>query len=494
MKTLKCLLCLMLCASLLTSCTAKDAPTPAAALPTAPAGPEAPVGDAGLAREVIVPLHLPSLDRQTLLTVYETMRLPGDQHPAQSILQALLEHPGNSRVGPIAGNVTLSLYGANPVEISGGVCTVDLSASALSLSTQDLYTAALSIAATLCEMDDVDFVSLLIAGTPVAMDVGGNLPLGLLSTPAAQELPLLWEQLTARRTPVGELPAHTPLTATAALYFPLADGSGVAAEARRIAFTGQHPQQQVIALLSALSAGADSLSGSADMPDLNSLLLFLPEITDLDSGGRRVTLHFTANVKDRIAAYCDPACMFAAITLTITSFVPSVQQVCILVGDGALTSLFSPALGSQLFPGALMNRQHFAPALMGQATVYVPEGRQLQAQTISLPYRSVTSPRAVLLAMADMGALPAGLTDADVLGLSVEGDTLLVNLSARYADVLRQSPEEQRLMAYALVNTLCEMLDARRVRFYFGGETVQSLGGDLAWDGDFLYNPALISQ
>ena len=496
MSTLKRLLCLMLCVLLLTGCTAQEAPSPTVMLPSAPAGPEAPLGDAGLSQEVIVPLHLPSQDGQTLLTFYETMQLSRDQHPAQSVLQALLAHPGNSRVQPIAGEVALSLYGANPVEISGDVCTVNLSASALALSMQDLYTAALSIASTLCELEDVSYVSLLIAGTPVAMDVGGNLPLGLLTASTSQELPLLWEQMTARRTPVGELPAHTPLTAAAALYFPLADGSGVAAEPRRIAFPGQRPQQQVIALLSALSAGADSLSGAADMPDLNSLLLFMPEVTDLDSGGRRITLHFTANVKDRIAAYCDPACMFAAITLTLTSFVPSVQQVCILVGDGALTSLFSPALGSQLFPGALMNRQHFAHALMGQATVYIPDGRQLASRMLSMPYRSVTNPRAVLLAMSspDVGALPVGLTDADILGLSIDGDTLLVNLSAQYADIIRQSPEEQRLMAYAMVNTLCEMLHTRRVRFYFGGETVESLDGSLAWDGEFLYNPALISQ
>lgn len=494
MITLKRLLCLALCL-MLTGCASKDGPTPSAALPTAPAGPEAPLGDAGLMLDAIVPLHLPSQDGQTLLTFYETMHLPQDQHPAQAVLQALLTHPGNSRVQPIAGEAELSLYGANPVEISGGVCTVNLSAGALSLSTQGLYTAALSIAATLCELDDISHVNLLIAGTPVAMDVGGNLPLGLLTAPASQELPLLWEQMTARRTPVGELPAHTPLTATATLYFPLADGSGIAAEPRRIAFPGQHPQQQVIALLSALSAGADSLSGAADMPDLNSMLLFKPEITDLDSGGRRVTLHFTADVRERIAAHCDPACMFAAITTTLTSFVPSLQQVCILVGDGALTSLFSPALGSQLFPGALMNRQSFSHALLAQTTVYVPTDGQLSARTLSLPYRSAASPRAVLLAMAsvDFAALPAGLTDADILGLSIEGDTLRVNLSARYGDVLRQSPEQQRLAAYAMVNTLCEMLRTRRVRFYFGGEVAQHLDGDLAWDGEFLYNPALIS-
>ena len=144
MSTLKRLLCLALCL-MLTGCASKGAPTLSAALPAAPAGPEAPLGDAGLMLDAIVPLHLPSQDGQTLLTFYETMHLPQDQHPAQAVLQALLTHPGNSRVQPIAGEAELSLYGANPVEISGGVCTVNLSAGALSLSTQGLYTAALSL-------------------------------------------------------------------------------------------------------------------------------------------------------------------------------------------------------------------------------------------------------------------------------------------------------------------------------------------------------------
>ena len=497
MKTVKRIACLLLCTAMLSGCTKPAPNAPNVPLPPASAAPEAPIGDAGLQQETIAALHLPSQDGQTLLTFYEPLLLTRDQHPAQAVLQALLTHPGNNRVRPIAGAVALSLYGANPVEISGSLCTVNLSASALSLSSQELYTAALAIAATLCELDDVDYVNLLVAGRPVAMDVGGYLPLGLLTTPPAQELPVLWEQMAARRTPVGELPAQTPLTAAAALYFPLADGTGIAAEARRIAFPGQHPQQQVIALLSALSSGADALAGVPDMPDLNAMLLFKPEVTDLESGGRRVTLHFTADVKERMsAAGCDPACMFAAITTTLTSFVPSLHQVCILMGDGALTSLYSPTLGSQLFPGALMTRSSFIQTLMAQTTVYIPDSNQLAASTLSLPYRSVTNPRAVLLAMATptVGAIPEGLTDADILGLSVQGDTLLVNFSARYADMIRQSGMEQRLMVYAMVNTLCEMLEVRRVRFFFAGEQLPDLGSSVAWDGEFLYHPALIFQ
>ena len=38
------------------------------------------------------------------------------------------------------------------------------------------------------------------------------------------------------------------------------------------------------------------------------------------------------------------------------------------------------------------------------------------------------------------------------------------------------------------------MLGTRRVRFYFGSETVETLGSNLAWDGEFLCNPALITH
>lgn len=496
MKKLRCIACLILCAALLTGCAEKSAPQIAPALPAPMPGPEAPIGDAGLTREAIVPLHLPSLDGQSVLTFYEAMLLPQDRHPAETILTALLAHPGNSRVHPIGGSVQLSLSGANPVEISGAVCIVNLSASALQLTMQELFTAALCISSTLCEMDDVQYVSLLIAGTPVAMDVGGHLPLGAITGSTGAELPVQWEQFSARRTPAGELPAHTPLTATAVMYFPLRDGSGIVAEPRRLSFPGQHPQQQVVTLLEALSAGAQLLDGTSDMPDLTSMLLFTPEVTQLDSGGRRATLHFTADVKDRlIAAQCDPSAVFAAITTTLTTFVPSLQQVCILVGDGALTSLYSDSLGSMLFPGGLMNRTSFTHALMGQVNVYVPTAHGLTQRTLALPYRSASSPRTLLLAMSSLavGALPEGLTDADILGIAVQGDTLLLNFSARYGDILQAFGDAQRLAAYSAVNTLCRMLNVRRVRFYFGSEQVESLGSSLCWDGEFLYNPSLIS-
>lgn len=495
-KQLSSLICLLLCAALLTSCTRETSAPPTITLPPISAGPEAPIGDAGLQYESLVALHLPSLDGQSLLTFYETLPFSRDQHPAEAILRALLNHEGNSRVRSLGGGVPLTLSGANPIEISGGVCTVSLTAAALQLSSQELYTCALSIAATLCELDDIDYVNLLIAGSPVAMDVSGNLPLGSVTAHPGQELPVLWEQFSSRRTPVGELPTATPMTATATLYFPLADGSGIAAEPRRITFAGQHPQQQVTALLEALSGGPDQLTGIADMPDIASLQLFFPEITELASGGKRVTLHLTSDAQSRISGSgCDPTCFFAAIVTTLTTFVPSVQQVCVLTGDGALTSLYSAQLGSMLFPGGLMTRQDFSHTLVEPLTVYVPDSQRLSPRMLPLPFRAASSPRTLLLAMANpaVGSLAEGLTDSDILGIAVEEGTLLVNFSDRYGEVIRYSGMDQRLMAYSAVNTLCEQLNVRRVRFYFGGKAADSLGGDLVWSGEFLYNPGLIT-
>ncbi len=497
MKRIRTGLCLLLCALLMIGCTADTATLPALSLPPVAQGPEAPIGDAGLEHSTIVPLYLPSLDGQSLLTFYETLTFTRTQHPAEAILRALLAHEGNSRVQSLGGTVELTPSGDNPVEISGSVCTVNLSASALQLNHQQLYTAALAITATLCELDDISHVNVLVAGVPVSMDVGGHLPLGSLTSTLGQELPVLWEQLSARRTPLGELASATPVTATATLYFPLADGSGIAAEPRRISFPGQHPQQLVISLLEALSGGAEILHGTAEMPDMADLQLFLPEVTELQGGGRRVTIHLSSDTQRRIAeAGCDPACYFAAVTTTLTTFVPSLQQVCILLGDGALTHLDSAALGSLEFPGALLTRSAFAAALMDQTTIYAPCDENLAVHTLPLTYRSAISPRALLLAMASpaVAALPEGLTTEDLLGLAIQDDTLLINFSGRYAQVIRQSGMDQRLMAYSMVNTLCEQLNVRRVRFFFDSRALDDLGSELLWSGEFLYNPSLITH
>ena len=42
------------------------------------------------------------------------------------------------------------------------------------------------------------------------------------------------------------------------------------------------------------------------------------------------------------------------------------------------------------------------------------------------------------------------------------------------------------------MNTLCQSKSLRRVRFFFDGQSVETLGGQILWGGEFLLCPGLI--
>ena len=278
-------------------------------LPPASVGYDAPVSDALLEYATDVALYLPSRDGQKLICQYEQLQLSHNQNSAEAIVRALAAHPGNKDMRPLGNGTVLSLYGQHPVEVANGVCTVNLSASALQLDQNDFYNACLSLAATLCELPDIHAVNVLIADQAVGMDISSVLPLGCITAHPGESLPALWEQLLSRRTPLGESPASMATTASAALYFPLADGSGVIPEAHTLSFPGQTPQQLAVSLLSALSAGAQYTEGVCTMPDIASMLVYAPSASDLESGGRLLTLRFIGDLEQRLQEYeIDTAC------------------------------------------------------------------------------------------------------------------------------------------------------------------------------------------
>ena len=78
-------------------------------------------------------------------------------------------------------NTPLSLYHSQPPEISGGICTVNLEASALGIAYSDYYKLSVALATTLCALDEISGVNVLTANQSVALDVTGSLPMGTLS-------------------------------------------------------------------------------------------------------------------------------------------------------------------------------------------------------------------------------------------------------------------------------------------------------------------------
>lgn len=509
MKRFLCLLLVFSCGLTLSGCTntLESNALPAATLPPAEAKFAPPVGDVALNHTATVPLYLPSLDGQRLLTEYASLYLNHGRHSAQTIAEALLQQPATGTTQALGNGVTLSLYGQQSVEVSSGVCTVNLAATALQLDQQSLHSVCTAITATLCELEDIQYVNFLVADQAVSMDITGNLPLGGQTAHPGEELTALWEQMEARRAPLGENPADTPVTAVATLYFPLADGSGIAAETRNLTFPGQSADQLAAGLVSALSAGAQYLSGTSAMPNLSALMSAPPQTTELDDGGRMVSVYFHAGLENSLRqAQVDMPCFISALTCTLTSFIPSVSSVRMYIGETPLTSLYSAVHGNLIFQNGLMLRQQFASYLMDQVTLYFSSGDRLKAVGRALPHRQAHGPRALLLELMegptlqelDAGyepVLPEGLTDADILGIALQGDTLLLNLSARCAELIRtQAASWEQIACYSLVNTLGEAMGAQRVRFFFDGQMLEELGGTLYWGGEFLVNPSLIDQ
>ena len=464
----------------------------------------APAGDMLLDYTATVALYLPSVDDQKLLVHYEVLELSHDRHSAEAIVRALISFPGNKEVRPLGNGVSLSLYGARPVEVAGGVCTVNLSASALQLDQDDFYTVCLALASTLCELPDIHAVNILVADQAVGMDISSYLPMGCLTAHPGESLPALWEQLLSRRTPLGKSPASVATTASAALYFPLEDGSGVIPEAHALSFPGQTPQQLAQTLLTALSGGAQYTEGVCAMPDINSMLIYPPSASDMEGGGRLLTLQFIGDLDERLAeAGIDPACFIASVTQTLLTFIPSVAAVDIYVGTSPLTTVYNPHYGETQLHQGRVRRTTFTPYQMDLVTVRLADNTGLVPVRRAVSAVNASSPRSlILLLMAGAtpaeeeagltSPIPAGLDDSDILGVAISGDTLLLNLSPRFRGVVeRLDASAEQQLCYAVVNTLCEEKGVRRVVFFFDGMEADKIGGALSWGGEFLYNPAM---
>lgn len=162
---------------------------------------EAPRGASGMTYQGQAALHLPSRDGQRLLAQYEALELSRASDNAEAIVRALLSHPSTEEVSALGGGVNITLYGVRPVEVSGGVCTVNLSASALQLEKRQFYTLCMALASTLCELDGILHVNVLVADQPVGLDVVSALPMGAVTSHPGEDLPALWEQQIAKGTP-----------------------------------------------------------------------------------------------------------------------------------------------------------------------------------------------------------------------------------------------------------------------------------------------------
>lgn len=487
--------------------------TPTTTLPPSAVQYVAPIGDASLEYTAEATLFLPRHDSSRLLAITENVVFSATRPQAESVVRALLTHEGNGMVTPVGGNVRLSLYGANPVEVSRDVVTVNLAASALQLDRKAFYLACQAISDTLTRLTDIHYVNLLVMDRQIGLDIASTLPTGTFSRSVGEDIGAVYEQALSQRVSANESAATKQLTSMATLYFPLQGHDGVMPEVRSITFGSQQPSSMVQRLLQELSTGPQQLTGSPALPLLADLLTAAPTVGNApDGGGQVITLRFSSTFDDMLSAFqLTRANCMASLCYTLTTFIPDAIGLCVYIGDELVQSVplsgLSPTQPAILFSNGVQRRAEYSTFLLNHCTLYFANDAKQTLVSVqrAVPYYQTTNPRALLLELAK-GPQPqdsrqdtapimetGAISDSDMLGFSLSGNTLLVNFATTFGLLGKDiSPQEDRLLAYGLVNTLSALPRIQRVCFFVSGDLPMDFTGEIYWAGDFYKNFGLM--
>lgn len=482
---------------------------PAVTLPPAEVSFLAPIGDASLEYTAPATLYLPRHDGMGLTTVESEVSFSPTRSDAESLARALLAHAGDGNASPVGGSVRLSLYGVNPVEVSRNVATVNLAANALQLSRDALYLACQAIANTLATLPEIEWVNFLVVDRPVGLDIANTLPMGAFLATTAQDIGAAYEQLLSRRVDSGSDASLKPLTSNVTLYFPVSGMDGVVSEVRSVSFSDQVFSNMVVAILRELAQGPTGEIDSPALPLLGDLLTADPVLVNSEStGGSVIELEFAYNLDDMLEAYgLTRAQSMASLCYTLCTFFPNVSGIRVSINDTPVSQLQleEDQDVSISFAENVLLRTDFSILLYDYCTLYFADtdGQHLREVRRPVPYTQRMSPRTLLIELARgpkaydsvdglTAVMPAGaIQDTDILGLALSEGAMLVNFAPSFENVGAGMDETQeRLLVYAMVNTLCAGTKADSVCFFRSGAQFDGFSGKIYWRGLFYPLPA----
>lgn len=468
----------------------------------------APQGDAGDSEAATVLLCLPDAHTGRLRMFPERILVSRTRHPAEYTLRKLFSFTGTTQANPLTREVNLGLHPGSMVEVSGDTAVVNLAASALALNNKDRYQIARAITNTLTQWGDIRYVNLLINGRQQGVDTAATMPQGSLSQSSEEDFDALWESVS--RSAAGE----GAFSSIATLYFPALAGRGILAEARMINFPGRSLPVMANTLLEALSTGALTLPNVPKLPDLIPLLTEEPSmIEQSDSSGRVLRLRFREAANEAlINAGVPRSIMMASLCTTLTTFLPLVTGVQVFIGQEPVNAVVPAGIlegaGVQIFfDQGIMHRSQFNRFLLDHCTLYFADSEgSLTASLRPLPYYQINSPRTLIAQLMAgpqntdsqgnlLSVMPPQVKEADLLGLDIKEDTVLINLSSQFTAAAKDfdAQQEQRLV-YALVNTLTGLRGIKRVRFFVDGKTDGVFVKNIDVAGEFLRNEGLIQH
>ena len=462
--------------------------------------PLAPIGDSRANRTVSTAIYLCDINYLTLLSKACDITLSNNQTIEEAVVEAVL-HASSDEDYAAVGASDIKLLS---LEKSMDVATVDLSIDALRLDAERLHILRAAITNSLLELSGVKYVNVLIDGREEGIV---QLPTGTM-TRFDNDMNTMWLRALAEEQRFGDsLTASQDLRRNVTLYFGSGDMEYLLPEVRSLHIDSSDFVNVVLNEL--FNGPARTSVYSRLLPTGRDCLRRAPEIITSDSGYKLVTISFTSELDEYLARNgISSALAYGSIVRSLCGFVPGVDGVMFDVEGIAVTELDDETGAPQyVFEDGVMRRSDFDVLTGTSVTLYYPSAdyTRLLRVTRSVSRYSVGSPRALLnLLMNDKGlssggvravrAMPDNITDADILGVRLEQDQALINLSSVFYKqcTYNMSPARLRTTVYAIVNTICELPGIKSVRFYFDNERADTLGQNIYIKGALLPNPGMV--
>lgn len=480
-----------------------------AATPIVRQAPAAPQGDAQSTEIIEAVLYLPDQDHTRLITRTELVNARAGESSAYAVIEALL-----GSLTPLFSDLEgqqLKLSQADSaIEITGDIAVVNLGVSMRLLSAREQFEVRASIANTLCEAAGISYVNVLVNGREDGADIASTIPNGLFTVMPADELNARWRQ--TENQPV----INQEVTKRAALYYPAAGCNLLLAEAREVTVASQDATDDfrtalISAVLGELAAPSETRPGlvRSAMPPLDANFMVAPPkvYTPSGSADRLIQLSFRSEIYDYITVNgVSREMFFASVAYTLIGFVPGIDGVVIHVGGLPVTDALDADGQAVSYENGRMSRADFPGFSAGLARLYLPsrEGGGLVPVDHPVEQRFAGHPRTLLRLLIDGSAHESdafestifpgvSLSDADIIGVEINGRTALVNVSQSFADACAALDTAQtKLMIYSIVNTLTRLRGVRSVRLYVQGEAHEFFGEPYSSLGEYFANPAVV--
>jgi spore germination protein GerM len=439
-----------------------------------------------------------SMDYKRLVPIVEEVRVsPEDDALPAKVVARLLQGVDAPGVRPVAPEgTTLLAY-----EQSQGIATVNVSIDARTLSEQEQLWMFVAITNTLSEFPEITGVNVLTGGQANSVL---SLPVGTLVR-TWENLATLYTQNVIEQTQfLKTKPSEAPLERSVTLYFASVDGKRIVPELRSVEFQSANLVDGLLRELIKGPAPAAYKRRVLPVQTLGGTLLSQSsDIITTDEGLRIIRVYFNPGILDAMNREgLSVWQLYGALTLTLCRTVPDVDGIAVYIGDARVIRVDAGA-GEISFEGRYMTPEDFSPFVGSAVRLYFTgEDGFLTAVDRMMDMKLAFRPRAWIEALIDgpkisdgdvSPVFPEGITEDDVLAVHIDGDAMLINVSSNFYRLCQQlSQQAERNLIYAIVNTLADFPEVKRVRFFVEGEVVESLAGPISLVGPLIKNPGIV--